>query len=320
MKTILTITLFILFTGAYSQNYHPIVYEYSGWNNVGWILQNNPTPIAADLYKCYFQDDTIINDQAYHKYYFDRTYHYIPTMNTIYTEDSNVYIGAMRNENKKYYFIPNDSTNEKLIYDFELDINDSVPIGFKPYPAFREIIYDTSHRVLFDGSKRKIYNTKIQNYAGDIIGYSTYFESLGNYNSLVHPDLFTVQNYDGGFEMFTYCENGQLLYDQPNLGWLPGENCSFPVITVENGTTPELIIKPNPTSGNNITIQLVTTQSGSEEYDLILLNNYGQIVHRESKYTSSNNQISLSLNIPKGLYILCLTYDHKTIMKKIIKI
>ncbi len=162
MKYFATIISLIICTSLASQNYHPIVYENSGWNNVGWICDENPTPVSADLYKCYFLDDTLIDGQLYHKHYFDRSRYYFTPPYSNQLLDSNIYIGAMRDSDKMYYFIPKEENNETLVYDFNLGINDTVPLGFLPYPAHQKIVYDTDTITFLDGSQRIQYMYQVK--------------------------------------------------------------------------------------------------------------------------------------------------------------
>jgi len=276
-------------------------------------------PVEADMYKCYFQEDTIINNKSYHKYFYGLSNHNTGWKNYI-VEDSNVYIGAMRNENKKYYFIPSDSIEERLIYDFDLDLNDTVPIGYFSSPIAYAVITDTSHIILNDSSMRKKFRITKFKSDGSYYGMTEYYESLGYYFSLVNPELFIIRDYGiGGFEMFSYCQYGLLLYNDESVNWSVLENCDFPVTIIENETNDGFIVKPNPTSENRIKIQAITNKSELIQYTLVLLNNYGQEVYKETDITIGNQDIIIPFELPKGLYVLCLTYHGKTLCKKIFK-
>ena len=304
MKNLFLIILIGVSSILASQNYHPIVYEYSGWNNVGWIM-GSTLPVEADLYKCYFHEDTIINNESYHKYFYDLSNHDTGWKNFT-LEDSNIYIGAMRNENKKYYFIPADSIEERLIYDFDLDLNDTIPLGFFPSHVAYAIITDTSHIILNDSSKRKKYRLTKYKSDGSYSGTAEYYESLGYYFSLVNPELFIIRDYGiGGFEMFSYCQYGVLLYNDDAVTAPELETCDFPVTIFENETNTGFIVKPNPISENRIKIQAITNKPEPIQYSVVLFNNYGQEVYRETDISIGNQDIIIHCVLPKGIFVIC---------------
>jgi hypothetical protein len=323
LKNIVLLTLILIaFEINVAQNYHPIEFYNSGWNNVGWIMEGNNFPQKADLYKCYFLADTVIGNMSYHTFYHHRIRYDVNNGNNILHSDSNNYIGAMRTERKSYYFIPKGNLEERLIYDFNLSINDTVPLGFYPAPASYKIIDDTSTITLNDGTTRVHFRAKILDSLGNFVSFCFYDEGVGDTKSLVHPDLYAVQSYDGGFERLTYCENGELLYSLPGLYWEPGNDCDFTVSIKQwaLGSNNNLIVTPNPFFGNSFSFKLKTLDNLTKEYSLRIYNNIGKEVFSNKIPLQSNRHQSLDINLSPGMYLLVLTDGDKSFFTaKIIK-
>lgn len=322
MKYFISVIALFFCNSLSSQNYHPIVYENSGWNNVGWICDEYPTPIAADLYKCYFLDDTVIGGQLYHKHYFDRTRYYFTSPFPHQLLDSNIYIGAMRDSDKMYYFIPKEENNETLVYDFNLGINDTVPLGFLAYPAQRKIVFDTDTITFLDGSQRIQYKYQVEDSLGNFQGQGSYIEAVGNRYSLIHPDLYIFQYYDCGYNFFSYCEDGLLLYHGDAVGWTAGDNCDFPVTINDliKYHSSDILIEPNPVSGNRFSIRVGFMTKLSQTFDLKIYNQIGQIVHTKKTTFQANTSETIDVNLQKGCYFLHLSDGNKSYSTKFIKL
>ena len=71
--------------------------------------------------------DTIINSKSYHKFYKTgySLFHSSTQVNTIFF-NKNVYMGAIRDEDQKIYFIKKESTNEVTLYNFDLKIGNII--------------------------------------------------------------------------------------------------------------------------------------------------------------------------------------------------
>jgi hypothetical protein len=321
MKNIVLLLLvLIVFKFNIAQPYYPIEFNNSGWNNVGWIIENG-WPIAADLYNCYFQSDTLISSKFYHKYYFDRT-HYDFENGNFWFIDSSIYIGAMREDDKQYYFLPNDSVNERMIYDFNLGINDTVPVGYYPYSAYIEVITDTNTITLNDGTTRMEYSAHLYDIQGNGVGFCKYVESIGNSYSLVHPDLFAIQNYNGGFERCGYCENGELVFwVGGGFSWPPAEECGFTVAIkdLKYEVNKILSVSPNPIIDDYFIIQLKLPLKIIQDFNINLYNYQGQEIYSDKIILQSDRPKIVNIELRSGIYILQLLSSDTIISTKLVK-
>ena len=117
MKYFLTLLILILITSVgISQENFPFPDSNAIWvNTVYEVVFNDTTPIPSYELRyvenyCMNEQDTVINSNSYSK---------------IFICDS-AYKGAIRETNQKVYFIPKDSVQEFLLYDFSVLAGDSL--------------------------------------------------------------------------------------------------------------------------------------------------------------------------------------------------
>lgn len=163
---------FVLGTFTSSAQYIPIPTDSTAFWKVEWYDYQFCGPIQPNAsFRTYFSGDTIINGLTYAKAY-----------NVGYSQCFPLgYAGALRNDsiNRKVYFVEVDSTNEKLLYDFNLSIGDSIP-QLNPYT----VIYVTSiDSILING-------TYLRRFAFSYIGGSNgsyIIEGIGSMTGLITP-------------------------------------------------------------------------------------------------------------------------------------
>src|ERR1700741_1624671 len=130
MKKLLRFILFfsIKLVSAQTNVYHPFPEIYGDW----WVRtfhapNNSPGPTTDDFY--FTTGDTIANSLTYKKVnyiYKGNATGPVPPLNYIFT--GGTYSFAYRNDslNRKVYILLADSTNEKLWYNFNLNIGDTL--------------------------------------------------------------------------------------------------------------------------------------------------------------------------------------------------
>ncbi len=126
MKNLITTTLAILLTiSIYGQSYIPLPDSNAKW----CILHNNgtiPPPVHGytNYYETYYSGDTTIANRHYKK--IEKTEYDIFCLNTkIQGSD---YLGAIRDDSikRQVFYIPKGATEENLIYDFNLEVGDTL--------------------------------------------------------------------------------------------------------------------------------------------------------------------------------------------------
>lgn len=301
MKKYLSIIFLIILVKFSFAQYQPLPMQNAEWIYWGGInLLSCPTCTFVN-YKYYTDGDTVINTQTYVK--IKKTE--IPSINDMSVYPT--YTGAIRQDtlNKKIYVVLTDSTTERILYDFSLQVGDTI----------NSVLHDLSNdigscgvetiylidSILINGNYHKTFY--IQGGCGDMS--LRFIEGIGSSYGLIFP------NYFGQVESHLSCTkvSGQTYY--------PSNTSSCDLVTSVNSLDIDMAIDiyPNP-SNNEINIIIPDTEK-STSYILTLLSPIGQIVIRE-KINSKKSIIDIS-ELPKGLYLLTISVNENIFTKKIIK-
>ena len=204
MKTTVFITVlvfcFTLAIQAQEYEYVPLVNEEHVWSYCD-VLRVGFDKYDLNYYHFQIKGDTIIHDISYKKVYKD--------YNNCSANPAN-YEAAIREENKRVYVVRSGEQHERLIYDFNMEVGDS--IGIDTYHDYKVSKIDT---VEIAGKLRKCYNCF----------YSSYgiIEGIGNLdgNFFLYP-FDPILLYEVGI-CFNYQKNGtELVYKTDE--WYFNEN------------------------------------------------------------------------------------------------
>lgn len=99
---------------------------------------------------------------------------------------SNVYVGSFRQDtlNRKVYFMSTDETTETLLYDFNLNIGDTLPETYNNAPAFNYVSAIDSIQIGSNYHKRFWISSFI---AGSQLNYTSLIEGIGCELGLLEP-------------------------------------------------------------------------------------------------------------------------------------
>jgi hypothetical protein len=151
------------------------------------------------------------------------------------------YFGAMRNDsiNKILYFIPHDSISDKIVYNFNVNLGDTIPadwFNIDPQPSYTFYTVDSIDSVLIHG----VYHRQIYPSGGASI-----IEGIGSTYGLFNPLSWCTEC---GASLECHIVNSQLIY--PNNG-----ACQLVNVAKADGSFVNAY--PNPSSGifkiNNLT-------------------------------------------------------------------
>ncbi len=291
---------------AQTSVYHPFPDSSASWNysygNVCWGIFSNS---AIDYYNSYYiGSDTLINNLSYHSFQIPAiVYHAGPDCTPPgYYVLPGKYAGAFRNDhpNKKVYIVPEADSIEQLLFDFDMQVGDSLK-GFLSVcaPNVSCDIVISIDSVLVGNSYRKRWFVNPY--------YNVYFiEGIGSTYGLLRYIPANMSDHDA-INLDCFQQNAQNLYPD-TLG-------SCPLLTsVATLPSPENIIKihPNPSKGN-INVDLGSTKI-SESWTLFSLN--GQVIQSEKIH--SKNQFEIKGMSP-GFYLLTISFeDGRKVNRKII--
>jgi hypothetical protein len=281
---------------AQTSVYHPFPDSSASWNfthsNICWgVFFTDQISMQVSYY---IGMDTLINSSIYHSLH-------LPIYNIYagpncwppgnYTLPGG-YMGAFRNDhaNKKVYIIPESDSIEQLLYDFDMQVGDTL-VGYlsvcSPTSMCDTVISIDSVLVGSTYRKRWYINS----------AYHVYFiEGIGSTYGLL--DFVPTNMVDlSDIVLDCFQQNGQNLYPD-TLG-------SCPLLTsVATLPSTEMIIKihPNPSKGN-IRVDLGSTKI-SESWTLFSLN--GQVIQSEKIH--GKNQFEVN-GISPGFYLLTISFE-----------
>ncbi len=295
----------IQYTRSQTYNGFPQVDGY--WKNSMWAndcldsLQVNPTCFVEQFF---INGDTSINTELYKKVFHsgrDRNY------NWTWTYWDHGYHGCYRNDlvNKKVYFIPKDSADELLLYDFDLNINDTIPSSY---------VYDTSSSpgavVVDEIDSILINSTYLKRYhLTSTPGGIHLIEGIGSDLGLFSP--IKSDYFEHGYGLMCFKNIAEELYydggDSSNCDLITDINNKYYINT-------SLSLYPNP-SKNKITLQISNDDIRNIEAEIYDV--HGKMFVSK-KINSQTTDIDIS-SIAKGVYILKVYCGNDVAVKKLIK-
>ena len=208
------------------------------------------------------------------------------------------YPGLLREDTiaRKVYYLPIDSTNERLLYDFNLNVGDTL----KPYTAYScltPIIVTQIDSVLIGGNFRKQWTVN----SGNCLWDGRIIEGIGSLFGLLEP----YSNFERWGFVDCYSVNSVTMFSQ-------SPDCPVLITNIDKQIKVDNVtISPNPAK-NSITIS--QTEPTFNKYEIYSLN--GKLV-AENKITSILQKVDLT-NYAEGMYIVKLIGTQKVEFKKIV--
>ncbi|MFC1731078.1 T9SS type A sorting domain-containing protein [candidate division KSB1 bacterium] len=300
---LLVLTFFWGITEVISQTevYYPIPETNAIWNEEAWwIVWLNPPCTVHDQYTLFFSGDTLIGTFNYKKTYASGFIGAPPCQPPGHYY-FNEYRGAFRQDSalKKVFFIKKDYLSEDTIYDFNMNIGDTIyNNGYNQVVDIDSVIVGTEYHkryLLLHLSQPP--NIPDTNYA--------IIEGIGSTLGLYQP---IRPFFEGGSQLDNFCRYGLQLY--------PSSNDSCKIITgISVLYNLEFIIDvfPNPLSSQTI----LSTNQLLQNATLLIFNCFGQTVKQINNINGNTHTIKRD-RLPNGIYILFLTNNERTFKEKLI--
>lgn len=276
--------------------YHPFPESNAYWNISSYTICNMGSGEFSE-YSIMFSGDTIINSTIYHKL---RT----PFVNTYPTNICGSpltgYKGAIRQDiaNKKVFYISPGYSTEEILYDFNMNIGDTVK-GFLHSPDFGYDTVSDIDSVIVGSSYHK--RLKINS---DYLIYL--IEGFGSTFGLIEPSPGHITD-AVVHSISCYNQNGATQFPDSN------SNCQLiTTVSEDPDISSQVIVFPNPSNGS-FRVDFSNMRNLKE---ILLQDLLGKIVFRQT----INNQRQIKIdNLPSGAYILTIIdNDNIKINKKII--
>jgi hypothetical protein len=286
MKSFICLILFFLLSRNISAQYVPLPENNAYWTNyltAQWANLNENG--WSHIWSNYLTgNDTVINSIDYVQLICATRFESFNSSSGMSAGSTSYqYIGAFRNDanTKKVFYIPKNDTAEKLLYDFNLSLGDTVSNWYNiTYPAavgvvsqIDSVYLDSQYLQRF----RFFYNQYDTIYLIEGIGLTSGLLSAVQYVGAVYEDL--------------------LCFGVGNMSIYPNSNqfCGFIGISEKSAST--LNVFPNPTSG--------ILKLGEIERSAIIFNQFGSRVMRIDD-DSGFDEIDLT-DLPAGIYYCSLS-------------
>jgi len=287
---ILSILMLLANQLIWSQSYDPILSYTKQWN----VLEISSPPSGGDYYFTHslkVVGDTILNNEHYYKigitYSQNSPYQY---SGFLMREDSSGKVWGAR-------FIENSLQGQGLMYDFSINIGDTVnPYNYNNY-NMTPLIVQNIDIVFFANKFRKRIGLSFS-FSTDTV--ENWYEGIGSSNGLIYPGSFI---WDYSVYLLAFYEDSAWVWINPvfNSIWVGTEN------VMQNES---IKVYPNPASN-------ILKIDNEEMANLEVLNLQGQIVESKMLIEKSNT-LDLS-NLISGVYTLRIKTDRSIVIRKLIK-
>lgn len=303
MKIPLLITLIIIALTRISlgQQYYSFPDSNTYWYEVHrpaqyWIPGNDPYSNIFGI----LNQDTLINNNLYHKLYKFKDDYLLP--------DSAEYIGAIREEAKKVYYIgpdyfgvsPFDSV-DIILYDFSLSVGDTFTNGL--FTINEYLVVSEIDSILINNNYRK--RIHFQDY-----WWVKWIEGVGNQNGLIFYSGDVPTN---GIWNSLVClsEDNKVIYHNPDYDF-----CYYPILnnTQYRNLNDQMSIMPNPFKDNFI-ISLINSSlliKSVTVYDL-----HGKLSLHENMLNGNFHKVN-TVDLFRGVFVLRVELNNGRTVSKII--
>lgn len=218
-------------------------------------------------------------------------------------------VGVFRNDTlgKKIFCIPKDSTNEVLLYDFNLVPGDTI-YGYMQALATIKFgsnfyaVVDSVDSVLVNSSYRKRWNFHTSDNWGFIWSGGEIIEGIGSNYGLLEGFL---PMFDNNGQLICHSQNGVTLYG--------GDPCLLVTNVVDLELDSDVMIYPNPVFRNK---SITISASGNKKMEFEV---YDVLGNKYDPYFEKNgNEFTVDIStFPNSTYLF-LIKDGKRISQKII--
>ncbi|MGZ3863590.1 MAG: T9SS type A sorting domain-containing protein [Bacteroidia bacterium] len=309
MKNSLLVLLFFFsfFLKGQTSVYYPFPDSNAVWCDSSGFYQN-PT-MSCSVTNIFIEGDTIISGKIYHKMIRKSQGHYVTA--SFYCIASPLppfyqgYAGAIRQDTalRKIYFRRPNETADSLLYDFSLNIGDTLKnyiLHLCPVPMvvsnIDSVLIGTKYRrrLIVSDNSCSVLNAEIIEGIGSTTGLLEYMDNTG-----------------GGGEpigkLYCFSQNNQTLYPIYD----PSSGCAMPLVIANISQLEKLNISPNPGTG----VFIIEPETENKR-ELTVFDVNGKLILKIK--IAGKTELDLS-DYENGIYIISLKAEDKITYKKLIK-
>lgn len=307
MKKQLIILSFIISVTSFGQSYISFPDSGAVWKETYWW---QPSPFFYNgIGDTYIEGDTIINDTIYKKIYNLRRDVFCSSI--IISEPE--YNGGLREDTitKKVFYRASNFLGEKLLYDYNLIIGDTLPADMNWFSYYSGVyITDIDTIVTQDNISRRIWHLDFEQ---PFEGWPQIIEGIGSTSGL----LGGIEPYwEGWNELLCFSIEGDDVWrNYRDSCFVITDSCT--TVGLKENTNSEIVIYPNPFND----IITVRFQNTNRTYEVILTDLFGITFFKaEIDENKPITELNINENLKRGIYILSIKTNDRIIKRsKIIK-
>ena len=285
---------------AQTNVYHPFPDSNAVWNQTSWYLSSNVG--VTEPHVLFLSGDTVISGLIYKKILSNGYVYYIAPKSCC--DYYNKYKGAVREDipQRKIYFVPPSASGEQLIYDFSLNVGDTLPGSILNSPG-TNYISSIDSMLIGSNYRKQFHVSMLGSAAPSDSNYVQLIEGIGSTFGLLSPLGIYVE---GSTRLNCFIENQSVLYTYPS------GSCNMTVGVAENKTEENtVLISPNPSAG-------VVKIESQEKAKFSIYDIFGREVYQSTDYpTAQSTTVDLSSQ-PKGIYFVRAKFKDGIVSRKII--
>lgn len=289
--------------------YHAFPDSNAVWCGYRNFINYNPpdsSEIRVYTYQQEIGNDTVINGNIYHKLIESGEFSWQAWPMPYYTGSLFYfyeYIGCFRESNKIIYFIQPNDINEYTLYDFNLNVGDTIQFSVN---SGGDIMISSIDSILINSTYRKRFNISDIDtslwWDPNHFEYVSIIEGIGSSHGLI----WTIGPYNpevgGMLEAFKL--NGIVIF--PDTSTV----CNVTSINEIGNFHEEISVYPNPF----VTFATIRIDSFKHFYRYAILDILGRVIDED--VITNENTIVYKNNLLPGMYLLNLFENNGTIISK----
>jgi hypothetical protein len=285
--------------------YHPFPDSNASWN-FDFSNYQCPWGDSHEYYSIILTGDTSINGQVYHKFHVPYI-EFISAGCTQYHQPG--YFGAIRNDNanRKVHIYPEYGTEEELLYDFTLQVGDTVEGHLEYWADEKDTVISIDSVLVGDSYRKRWFINQ---------WYEIYLiEGIGSTFGLIEASPGSIIDAPG-YNFLCFRQDGMSQYPNPSV------DCDLILSVWEKHMSPaEIDIFPNPTYGKfQITGTKFQINSKLQIQNCEVVDLYGKAIRTwNPKPGTRNPEMDIS-GCPAGVYFVRVLIEDVWVVKKIIKV
>ena len=286
-KKFLTLLFVVIVQFCYGQEYHKIVDTNKVWSIIDEYTAGGGQPYSQFIK---FTTDTLIGSYNYKK-----VLRSSDSTQTVWS-----HIGFIREDSTAKVYYMDNSYLEGLIYDFNVNINDTINI-YNPLVCF-----DSSNMVCIVEQIDSIFiynNYRKQIHILSAFGSEVWIEGIGSNRGILYTNQCIVGNL---FKLLCFYENDTLKYINPDY-----DSCFYPFVNINENENekPVLLIDLENNS------YIIQAKSSIEEVTI-----YNVLGKKMGQYNPFSNQCKINMSLfSSGIYFITCKTSNKLFNIKIVK-